>query len=77
MEHKLKGTLSPVKTLKGALSIKKVYEEKYTGPYIVTPTRSEQVLPTEGKTLGQDIIVNPIPSNYGLITWDGAILTVS
>ena len=29
------------------------------------------------KTMASDVTVNPIPSNYGLITWDGSVLTVS
>lgn len=49
----------------------------YQGPYEVTPTTEEQVLSTANKTTTRNIVVNPIPSNYGLITWDGTILTVS
>ena len=43
----------------------------------VTPTEEEQVvLPDDGYLLSR-VTVNPIPSNYGLITWDGSVLTVS
>lgn len=49
----------------------------YTGSYSATPSAIKQTLPTSGKTLAADIIVNPIPSNYGLITWDGSTITVS
>lgn len=49
----------------------------YTGAYTVTPTQSTQTLATEGKRMTADVVVNPIPSNYGLITWDGTALTVS
>lgn len=49
----------------------------YEGAYTVIPTSERQVLPTERTMPVQDIIVEPIPSNYGLITWDGATLTVS
>ena len=49
----------------------------YPGPYTVTPTRSTQTLNTHGLTMAADVVVNPIPPNYGLITWDGAKLTVS
>lgn len=51
--------------------------DEYQGPYEVTPTQTAQVLPTEGLLAVADIVVNPIPSNYGLVTWDGAVLTVS
>ncbi len=49
----------------------------YDGAYEVTPTQSTQTLATSSTVLIRDIVVNPIPSNYGLITYNGAILTVS
>lgn len=49
----------------------------YSGDYTVTPTRSTQVLATKGKSLQKNITVEPIPKNYGLITWNGSTLTVS
>ena len=52
-------------------------EHPYHGEYEVTPTEETQTLLTEGKTLSYNVIVNPIPSNYGRITWDGSTLTVS
>lgn len=51
--------------------------EYYDGPTTVTPTREIQVLNTMGKTVTQNITVEPIPPNYGLITWDGRKITVS
>ena len=49
----------------------------YTGSYEVTPSEVAQTLPTAGAGMEQDIVVNPIPSNYGLITWNGSTITVS
>ena len=49
----------------------------YDGPYEVTPSEEEQVIPIEGMRASQDVTINPIPSNYGLITWDGSRLRVS
>lgn len=49
----------------------------YSGPYEVTPSTQKQTLLTVNKTLSQNVTVNPIPSNYGLITWNGSYLTVS
>ncbi len=49
----------------------------YTGPTEVTPSLETQVLYTENKSVLSNITVNPIPSNYGLITWNGSTLTVS
>lgn len=49
----------------------------YHGVYEVTPTTQEQTLPTEGCFVAENITVKPIPSNYGLITWNGSTITVS
>ena len=51
--------------------------ETYIGPYTVTPNGRTQTLATRNLTLTGNITVNPIPQNYGLITWNGAFLTVS
>ena len=52
-------------------------EEIYDGPHEVTPGQTVQTLYTADKMLVRNIIVNPIPSNYGLIEWNGSYLTVS
>lgn len=49
----------------------------YDGQTEVTPTQETQVLQTTNRTVVSNIIVNPIPSNYGKITWNGSTLTVS
>ena len=49
----------------------------YDGPYEFTPTQQEQTIPIQGKMAVDNITINPIPSNYGLITWDVRALTVS
>ena len=54
-----------------------VGSDPYSGPYEVTPSEETQTLETALKTAMQNIVINPIPSNYGRISWDGAVLTVS
>jgi hypothetical protein len=49
----------------------------YTGETEVTPSNETQTLQTANTALYDNITINPIPSNYGLITWDGSTLTVS
>lgn len=49
----------------------------YVGPYEVTPTQQAQVLATANLSMAHDVVINPIPSNYGLVTWNGSVLTVS
>lgn len=50
---------------------------KYTGPYEFTPTAEEQVAHTARKMATEDIIIHPIPKNYGLVTYNGSIITIS
>ena len=49
----------------------------YTGPTSVTPSAQAQTLHTKDTALLSDITIGAIPSNYGLISWDGSRLTVS
>lgn len=49
----------------------------YIGPYTVVPGPAAVTLATEGKRMTSNVIVDKIPQNYGLITWDGAKITVS
>ena len=51
--------------------------EPYEGSYSVAPSTEAQTLQTNGKLLTADIVVDAIPQNYGLITWNGSYLTVS
>lgn len=49
----------------------------YEGSYTLTPTAEEQIIPTNGLRMTDDLTIAPIPNNYGLITWDGTTITVS
>lgn len=67
-------------TLSGQLTIpERVYidTDKYEGSYVFDPTTEIQEIQIKDKVATQNIIINPIPSNYGLITWDGNALTIS
>lgn len=50
---------------------------EYDGPIEITPTQEAQTLDTAMRSVLENIVINPIPSNYGKITWNGSILTVS
>ena len=52
-------------------------EELYEGDYTFTPSAEAQTIRINGKIAEHDISIAPIPSNYGLITWNGSFLTVS
>ena len=74
----LAGSLSPPAALSGRLSIPTYIDvDLYDGPTEVTPGEEPQVLNTAEKVVARNIVINPIPSNYGLITWNGSTLTVS
>ena len=49
----------------------------YTGSYEITPCAEEQTIGTAARVFDRDITIKPIPSNYGLVTWDGSTITVS
>ena len=51
--------------------------DPYTGAYSATPSTEAQTFSTRNLRMTGDFVVNPIPSNYGLITWNGSTLTVS
>ena len=70
-ESKLKCKIDP--------QVVREYVERpaYEGETVVTPTSETQILSTKNLRMTDNITINPIPSNYGLITWDGSIITVS
>ena len=51
--------------------------DDYQGSYEFTPSAAVQTIETQNLRLLDNITINPIPNNYGLIAWDGSILTVS
>ena len=51
--------------------------EAYKGEYTIEPSEEEQTISIAGKTATQDITISPIPSNYGLITYNGSSIIVS
>lgn len=53
-----------------------VYPASYTGETEVTPSEETQTLLTHGLVVVQDIVINPIPTNYGRIAYSGGLLTV-
>ena len=61
----------------GNITIGTNIHPNYTGGYEVTPSQEQQILETKNTVLSENIVVNPIPENYGLITWNGAFIRVS
>lgn len=72
------GALSSTPTLSVTLTVPNAAGvPKYEGDYEFTPTSETQTVAIEGLMARHDIVINPIPQNYGLITWDGSTITVS
>lgn len=77
-EATIHGILQPALTIQGLLTIpSSANVDIYDGSYSFTPTESEQVITIEHKMATQNITIEPIPYNYGLVTWNGSALTVS
>lgn len=49
----------------------------YEGQTIVVPSDEAQVLETRNLSVMENIVVMPIPSNYGLVTYNGRTLTIT
>ena len=70
--------LSEVETISAEITIPTyINVDVYDGEYEFAPTTETQVINTTNKTLTNNIVISPIPSNYGRITWDGGRLTIS
>lgn len=54
-----------------------VDRDPYTGDYTIAPTTEAQVLSTKNLWMTDNITIEPVPQNYGLITWDGSVITVT
>ena len=74
----LSGFLSAQHGISGTLTIPSaVGVDTYAGPYEYTPTEDTQTVAISHKMATENIVINPIPFNYGLVTWNGSTLTVS
>ena len=66
-------TLAPAETI----NVEILGYPEYEGLTTIIPGEEAQTLSTAQRTLLTDIVINPIPSNYGKITYNGTSLTVS
>lgn len=50
----------------------------YDGPYSVTPKTEPQILETKDKRMTENVVIEPIPKEYGLVTYDNRrIITIT
>lgn len=75
---RLSGTLRADGRISGQLTVPQyVLPPAYGGTYEVTPSQETQILETDALYMRGNITINPIPHNYGLITYDGSGIRVS
>lgn len=78
LENTLDGELTLLNEVDGSPgAFYPLYPETYAGATEYTPTAEEQTVECKGLMMPENIVIAPIPQNYGLITWNGSILTVS
>lgn len=77
MALELRGTLGQLGSMSGSLAFNPDNRRRYEGAYTFTPTDSVQTIEIAELVATADITIEPIPDNYGLITWNGSTLTVS
>ena len=63
--------IRPMKTISSGGSV-----PVYPGPTEFTPTTETQTIAVSGYRLKEDITIDPIPTNYGRLVWNGHTLTV-
>lgn len=73
----VKATINAKETITGKLALRLPDTDIYNGAYEITPNKATQILKTSNKLAIKDIIIEPIPNNYGLITWNGRFIKVS
>lgn len=72
------GALSSPIGLSASLTIPSVANApRYDGDYTFTPTQTEQTIQIKDLMAREDITIEAIPNNYGLITYNGSTITVS
>lgn len=65
-------------TSTGTPVVREIIErDPYEGAYEVTPSAEAQTLFTKNLRMVDDVVIKPIPNNYGLITWNGTVITVT
>jgi hypothetical protein len=83
----LRGRLSPSGVLCGAIAAQFVLSgtltiatgtaPAYHGPTEFVPGNAVQIVECAGLVMSSNVVVDAIPSNYGLIGWNGVTLSVS
>lgn len=72
----LTGRLTTSSSISGTITRFDGGYSPYTGAYEVTPTDEEQILDTANRYMTGQVVVSPVPENYGRLSWSGNTLTV-
>lgn len=67
----LNGGISQSMKLIGSVNVGgAILPEYYYGEYEITPNAETQILGTSQKLMEKDVVVAPIPKEYGLVTYN-------
>lgn len=69
--------ISAEESMEVSLNIPAFASIYYDGEYSVTASDETQTLLTQGRVMRNNLTINPVPSSYGRITWDGNRILVS
>ena len=77
----IQGAINGKNTLQGKLAlgegVAQIYDT-YNGEYEVTPATVEKTLATKNCLMQKDIVIKPIPKEYGLVTYNqDRVITIS
>lgn len=74
----LTGTISARDTLTGTLTVpERMRVDVYDGEYTITPISEAQTIPVAQLLMRDNLTIEAIPNTYGLISWNGAYLTIT
>lgn len=76
----IQGAINGKNTLQGKVALGEgmVYPNYYNGEYEVTPATVEKTLATKNCLMQKDIVIKPIPKEYGLVTYNqDRVITIS
>lgn len=74
----ISGNLSTPCGMAGNITLpERITPPTFPGAYEYTPTQETQVIEIGGMMAGQNITIDAIPNNFGRISWNGSVITVS
>lgn len=78
LTNSIKGSLTDGGFLSGNVQVAQTEKaDAYMGPYTVTPSQDTQIVHVKDLKMVQNITVEPIPSYYGRVSYNGSVITIT